>query len=450
MESLESIDTPIQPRPAGCPVPLTATQRYMWNGMMKQGTRLSSKRLAATSVRILGSLDICLLRQSIQALVQRHESLRTRIDLVEDTPVQHVDTESELRLEVIDLTKERANCIDGEAAQLVQAFLHEKIDISAGPLFEGRLLRLSNREHVLVLGIDHIVSDAVSCEILSREIWSLYSQGEQGQPFMLPKLPVQFGDYAVWQQRTSDAWRKKHEAYWREHLADWPNTKMAPDCGLGDMKPSVATLHFPFGRALTARLLDLARSERSRLSSLVLAAYVAMVSRWLDQKDLVLGFFSHGRHFHPELENIIGFLSTHMYLRFNVTESGSFIDLMNRVSLELHSAYQHYDHGRVPHLISGIPALNFNWLTINWARSSIHKERTSNHLRIQSFPAKTVWPVTFQIFFSETSAGIIATVAYRTDLFAKSTIEHFCQTLRLFATEFSRRPFAPIGTVMVG
>src|SRR6202000_2033096 len=116
--------------------------------------------------------------------------------------------------------------------RLAQQFADEPIDLSVGPVFEAALLRISVREHVLILLLDHIVSDAASWGILSKEIWTSYSQAAHGQSSLLPNLSVQFPDYAVWQQRTHGAWLRKHEAYWRGHLSGAPRIRMPRDEGL--------------------------------------------------------------------------------------------------------------------------------------------------------------------------------------------------------------------------
>ena len=105
MRELEFGDVPLQPRPAGYPVPLTAWQRRVWNAMMKRGTRLSDWRVLGASAGVSGPLNVDLLRNSIETVVRRHESLRSRIVFVDDVPTQQVDEAPEYELEIIDLAR---------------------------------------------------------------------------------------------------------------------------------------------------------------------------------------------------------------------------------------------------------------------------------------------------------------------------------------------------------
>jgi non-ribosomal peptide synthetase component F len=182
----------------------------------------------------------------------------------------------------------------------------------------------------------------------------------------------------------------------------------------------------------------------------MLAVYVAMMSRWCNEDDLVLTFVSHGRHGRPELANTIGFLATHLHIRVKVSEDDSFVDLLKRVNLELYSAYEHWDFDRVPELIPGCATeLYFNWQSTNVGSSAINQHRKAHDsLRMQPFPLRVLWlPESPLPIFSDTAAGIAVTVWYRADLFAKQTIERFGHGLRSLAAEFVQQPLASVTSV---
>lgn len=456
METLDVADIPLQPRQAGCLVPLIALQTRGWNRFVEQGRRGES-RMCAASVRVSGLLNTSLLRRSIEAVVQRHESLRTRIVAVDGIPRQHIDTGGGCELEVIDLAKVSPTNVEREARRLAQEFIDENIDLSGGPLFAVKLLKLSKLDHVLILALDHIVSDGVSYGILTRDIWASCKQATQGRPFSLAPLPIQFGDYAVWQQRTYDTWLKKHETYWRARLAGAPRPQLPLDDGLAEVDhPTVAVRHFAFGKMLSTGLRDMARSEQTLLPLVVLAVYVAVLSRWCNQRDLVLTFVSHGRHGRPELENMIGFLVNLLLFRIEVTKDDSFLDLLKRVSQEFHSACQHQDFNRVPDFVPECPVpfeLSFDWAPANWTGRSIQQEEAVSQFTVQPFPIQTFRYRVNESYKlaavpSETASGIVITVMYRVDLFAPSTIERFGRNLRVFAEQFTQRPLASVESVV--
>jgi hypothetical protein len=422
-----------------------------WKALIKQ-EKLLSVRMGAASVRVLGLLNTSLLQDSIEVVMRRHESLRTRFVMVDGVPRQHIEPPCEYHLKVVDLAAVSSIKMESKAKRLAQEFADERIDLSVGPLFEAKLLRLSERDHVLISLVDHMVSDAFSWAILSKEIWASYNQAAQGLPISLPKLPIQFADYAVWQQCTYSAWLEQHEAYWRGRLTGAPCIQLQHDDGLAEVQHSTGgMLHFPLGKALTARLREVAQREGTLLSMVVLTVYISMMSRWCNEGDLVVRVTSHGRHGRPELANMIGFLSTNLHCRVELSKKDSFVDLLKRVSLEFYSAHQHQDFDRVPYLFPECSTeLFFNWLPTNWTRTPVnHRREADDSLTIQPFPLEVRAPGTkyFCPVFSDTAAGVVVTVWYPADRFAKRTIERFGHNLRLFATEFAQRPHASAASI---
>ena len=453
MEQLDVADVPLRPRLTGCPVPLTAGQLVLWNEILKRGTRPSDLRTCAASLRLFGPLNTLLLKRSIEAVVQRHESLRTTIVPVDSTPRQCIHPSSEYQLEMIDLSQLAPTNVEGRAKLLAQEFIERRIDISIGPLFEAKLLRFSNREHVLILALDHMVSDAVSCAILSREIWALYSQAERGLPFSLPQLPVQFADYAVWQQQAYGDWVKKHASYWRGRLTGAQRIQLPFDDSMPKIKHlTIAMLHFPFGKALSDKLRDMARRERTPLPLLVLTVYAALLSSWCNAGDFVVAVASHGRYRRPELENMIGFLANSPRLRIEVSRKDNFLDLSRRVTQEFHSASDHQGIGLTPDFIPECTTdAHFNWVP-NWPQSSANqKGEIDNPIKMQPFPIQPFRgveaPFKFAPVFCDTAAGVVVTARYRPDLFEARTIERVGHNLRLFAAHFSQRPLTRIAAI---
>lgn len=357
-------------------------------------------------------------------------------------------------MKMIDLSTLPMISAEREATRLGQEFIEEKIDLSVGPLFAAELFRLSDREHVLILGLDHIVSDLASYGILTREIWTLYHQAANGRSPSLPPLSVQFPDYAVWEELTYDTWLRRHGAYWRERLTGVRPLELPLDSGSGEVSyaTGAATLHFTFGKTLTTELGEVARRERIRLPLVVLAAYAALVSRWFDRRDFVLGFFSHGRHGRAELETMIGLLVNYLHLRIEVAPQDSFADLLQRVNLEVQAAQEHQDFNRVPDLIPECKAeLSFNWLSASCTSANIAQPREAHFpLKIQRFALKTAWPTHKLLpLFVDTPAGICMTIMYRSDLFASSTVHRFARNLRSFLEELARSPRASIASVPI-
>lgn len=432
----------IQPRPAGCIVPLTPMQRFSWN-YCEQGR--AGDRACGTSLRIHGSLQAGTLERCLQAVIERHESLRTRIVLVDGAPTQQIDAPGAFHLEQIDLAGLGDSVLETEARRIAEEFLRQTFDLSVGPAFAARLIKLSDRDFIFIAAMDHVISDAASVEILNNEIWTLYEQAGRGEPFSLPDLQVQFADYAVWQQLTYASWMQEHEMYWRERLTAAPRLKLPPTDGLSQAdKPVGALLQIPFGESLSAKLREVARREKTQLPMVVFCIFAAVLLRWCDTRDLVLRFLISGRH-HPKLENMIGFLAEFLHLRLQVTAQTSLLDLLRQGDAEFQAAYSHHDLGRVPEFIP-----QWAWhmdvidLRFQWAPSSIAtrpgEADAAGGLHMQPVQFSAVKPFDFLPIFYDSAQGVGCTVIYRPDVYAPSTMERFGSHLLMVGSDLVERP----------
>ncbi|MGQ5336344.1 condensation domain-containing protein, partial [Xanthomonas arboricola pv. corylina] len=178
------------------------------------------------ALRLQGTLDVVALQATLDRIVARHESLRTRFVQGEDEdgPVQQFALQTVgFALEQVDLSDLPA---DAQQAMVEQRSAQEAIapfDLAVGPLIRGQLLRLSAQEHVLLVTQHHIVSDGWSIGVMIGEVSQLYSAFIQGQPDPLPPLAIQYADYAVWQRQwlQGEALQQQLE-FWREHLTGAP------------------------------------------------------------------------------------------------------------------------------------------------------------------------------------------------------------------------------------
>lgn len=463
---------PIQPRMAGSTIPLTAAQRRVWNiSVSPNGLRLSL-RLCASAVRILGPLDSTLLSKSLALVVSRHEALRSRIISIDGIPRLHIEDINDYALSIFDLSNLSLPEARQEALRLAQEFIDRRIDLSTELFFEARAWKLRDDEYVLVLLIDHMVSDGTSNGILTRELWSLYDLAARGESPVLPKPAVQFGDYAVWQARTYSAWMREHSAYWREHLSGVQPTVLPTDGTLSEPEGAVGTtVHIPFGNELTASLRAAARREGTLLSVLVLVAYSVVTSHWCRQEDILLSFPSHERQ-RPILRNVVGLIAGVLPLRIQVLNGQTLRELLMQVKSELSSALRHRDFDRVPDFIPEcVSEVSFNWQTTHSERGALDhhtvlecadafirsvpqdterdgEQPQVNKLRILSLPARTPHNLKFASVIFDTPDGLHMAVAFRPDLLKQSTIERFGRNLLSVAEQLAERPSTTIASAM--
>lgn len=432
------MDVEFQPRRPGSVVPLTARQSQAWQHMVKAGTPLSV-RACCFGVRILGPLNREALERSIEAVVSRHESLRTRIVSVDGVPRQEFDS-GRFELSRVDLAAMAPTNREAELLLLADEFLREKVDIAVGPLFAARLLRASETEHVLMLALHHIVMDGASREILISEIWSSYNDTVQGRSLAPLRMPTQYGDYAIWQQSNKAAWFESNAAYWKDRLSGVPRVQIPTDAvaATGE-QPAGAKLTIPFSDTQALALRELARRERTMLSLVVLSVYAVVMSRWCGQNDLVVCCPFNGRDY-SWMQGMIGWLSFPLHLRIEVSGRDSFVDLLRRVKAEFYTAYERHDFGWAIDIAPECPReLFFNSIP-TWSAQDLRKE--GDACELSSFPYRFAHPMKFMPLLSAAAEGLELTVLYRPDLLVRATIERFGRNMQLCAETFVRDPRA--------
>ncbi|MBB1062193.1 condensation domain-containing protein, partial [Marilutibacter spongiae] len=281
--------------------------------------------------RLRGRLDVAALRTSLDRIVARHESLRTRFRAEVGAPVQVIDgPEAGFALEEDDLSSLPAPEREAAATARFAAEAAAPFDLSSGPLIRGRLLRLSADEHVLLVTQHHIVSDGWSVGVLVRELGALYEACVLGTEDPLPALPLQYADYALWQR--SDASLSADVAYWRQALEGAPGLLELPTDHARPTRQSHAgaTLAFRIEPSVAGALRRLGQRHGTTLFMTLLAGWSALLSRLSGQDEVVVGTPVANRP-RPELEGLIGFFVNTLALRVPVPASASVATLLSRV-----------------------------------------------------------------------------------------------------------------------
>ena len=179
--------------------------------------------------RLRGQLDIGLLERAINVVIERHEVLRTLIQVVDGQPVQMIHDRWPISIERIDLSSLPVEQRDAEADRLVTAELRRPFDLTTTSGIRATVMRLDENDHVFVIPIHHIVCDGWSLGLLYRELSVIYRALSRQEPPELPVSPLQYGDYAAWQhQRIAHAEFAEEEAFWKEYLSGAPETLDLP------------------------------------------------------------------------------------------------------------------------------------------------------------------------------------------------------------------------------
>jgi aspartate racemase len=296
------------------------------------------------ALRLCGPLDVGALHESLEEIVRRHEVLRTTFAAVDGTPVQTIAPSLELGLPLEDLTALPRAARGAEARRIVREEARRPFDLAQGPLFRAKLLGLGQEEHVLLVGMHHIVSDGWSLGIFWRELGALYEAFSEGKPSPLPDPPIQYADYAVWQRRrlTGEV-LDEQLGYWRRRLADVPTLELPTD----RPRPAVQTHRgarqkLELSEWLTERLKDLSRQEGVTLFMVLLAAFQVLLSRYSGQDDVAIGTPIANRN-RAETEGLIGFFVNTLVMRTDLSGEPSFRALLGRVREVALGAYANQD-----------------------------------------------------------------------------------------------------------
>ena len=327
--SSEALTIPRRPRQG--PVPLSIAQQGLW--LLDQLVADSPLYNMAAGLQLSGPLNTTALHQSLNALVQRHEVLRTTFVAVDGHPMQVSAPILTIPLPVVDLSALPDAERQAEALRQANEEAQRPFDLTQGPLIRTLLLQLGAEESLLLLTMHHIISDGWSLGVLYRELSVLYNAYANGKPSPLLELPIQYADFALWQQEQlqREAYAE-HLAYWKQRLAGAPTSLDLPTDRPHPVMPtyrgSVHLVTLPAG--LSEALKTLSRQEAVTLHMTLVAAFQALLYRYTGHDDVVLGSLATGRT-QAELEALIGFFVNVLVLRTDLSGNPTFRELLRRV-----------------------------------------------------------------------------------------------------------------------
>ncbi len=430
-------------------VPVSLTQERMW--LIHQREPGLSAYNIPVAVSLKGALDTAALQRSLEEIVRRHEALRTTFPAVDGEPVQVIHPDASFPLPRIDLTALPAEVRPARARALAVEDSGRPFDLQRGPLFRGALVQLSEREHVLLLNVHHIVSDGWSMGVLLGELKALYAAFAAGSASPLAELPVQYADYTLWQREQLRGARLEAPlGYWRQQLAG-----PLPALALPTDHPRPAHSAFqgasiPFGLppALTHGLEELARAEGATLFMTLLAAFKLQLHLLTGQTDLVVGTPIANRD-RPELERLIGLFVNTLALRTRLQPSGSFRELLARVK---QSALEAFARPDVPFklIVETVrpepdpgrhPIFQAMFVLQNVPTPPLEQHGLSlEELELSHRSAK------FDLLLNleEGPRGLTGTLDYRTDLFEEATARRWAAQLRALLEQLVQSPGRPL------
>ncbi|KXJ38924.1 non-ribosomal peptide synthetase [Bacillus spizizenii] len=310
--------------------PVSSAQKRMYLLSHAEGGELTYNMTGAMSVE--GAIDLDRLTAAFQKLIERHEVLRTSFELYEGEPAQRIHPSVEFTIEQIQAREEE---VEDRVLDFIKSF-----DLTKPPLMRVGLIELTPEKHVLLVDMHHIISDGVSMNILMKDLNQFY-EGNEPDP-----LPIQYKDYAVWQQTETQRQNiKKQEAYWLNHFHDEiPVLDMPTDYE----RPAIRnyegeSFEFLIPTELKQRLSQMEEATGTTLYMILMAAYMILLSKYSGQEDIVVGTPVAGRS-HMDIESVVGMFVNTLVIRNHPAGRKTFEDYLNEVKENMLHAYQNQDY----------------------------------------------------------------------------------------------------------
>jgi amino acid adenylation domain-containing protein len=323
--------------------PTSFTQQSLW--FLNQLEPQSAVYNMPTSIRLNFRVNAEAMAQSLNAMVERHEALRTTFRLLDGQPVQVIKPTLTITVPVIDLRTHPETERESEAYRLANEAAREPFDLVEGPLIRATLLQLDAGEFVLLVNMHHIISDGWSIGVFLRELSLFYDAFSNRHPAPLTDLPIQYADYAAWQREWLQGEQQEEQmAYWRRQLKDAPAILELPT---DHPRPGVPTFSgsmqtFTLSRDLTEALKTMSRQEGVTLYMTLVAAFQSLLYRYSGQEDIVIGSPTAGRT-RPETEGLIGAFINTLVLRTDLSGNPTFRQLLGHVRKMTLEAQVHAD-----------------------------------------------------------------------------------------------------------
>jgi amino acid adenylation domain-containing protein len=427
------------------PLALSFPQQRLW--FIDQLDTGSSLYNINKALRLFGRLDATRLNRAVQSIAARHEILRTTFVEHDGQPVQLIVPASDIPFHVADLTSVSTTTREAELDRLIQIETEKPFDLSRGPLLRFTLFRLADDEHVLLLAIHHIISDAWALKIFFQELAKFYEAEDKSVE--LPHLAIQYADFAEWQRRnTQGAPLAEHLTYWKTQLQGAPFSLNLPSDFAAPDQPSFAggqqSIVLP--SQLYQALRDTCRQEGVTLFMLLLGAFQILLGAYSGLDDILVGTPVAGRDL-IETEPLIGCFINTLVLRGNLSGNPTFREVLNRTREVAIDAYTHQsvpfeklvEELRPERSLSRSPLFQTMFVLENESASDLTlKGIEVENLRVTTPAAK----FDLTLGATEKAGSLELWFSYSTDLFAHQSVtlmlDDFKQTLEAMVADPQR------------
>ena len=310
--------------------PASSSQKRMFVQQQFEGIGTSYNIPLAMTVE--GRIDPDKVGRTFEALIKRHEPLRTSFEIYNGEIVQRVHKEVDFKLNCMESSQES---IDSVLKKLILPF-----DLSKAPLLRAALVKIHDSGHLLLLDMHHIVSDGISATVLMREFGELYNN------ICLPELKIQYKDFSYWHNNFLESPEiNKQQEYWRNNLAgEIPVLNMPCDFNRSDNRTFEGDIvEFKLDTKVSSTLSNMAKEYGVTLNTLLISVYTVLLYRYTGQEDIIIGSLVAGRR-HPDVENMIGMFNNFIPVRNRFKPDNTFKELVHIVNDSVFGAYENQDY----------------------------------------------------------------------------------------------------------
>ncbi|TCP54479.1 amino acid adenylation domain-containing protein [Tumebacillus sp. BK434] len=432
----------IEKRSGERPVRLSSSQQRLW--FLDKMEPNSTSYNMPYQIELQGALDVQVLESALNEIIERHEILRTTFAAQDGKTAQVVHSMQPVAMPLVQADR-------AELPRLALAEAQKPFSLTAGPLLRAKLVQTGERAHTLLLTLHHIVFDGWSMNLLLQELSALYAAFAKGAPSPLADLPLQYGDYAEWQQEwLNGEGCQKQLDYWKATLSGAP---VVLDLPTDRPRPVVQThrggnVGFALSKELAEQLKAWSRQEDVTLFMTLFSAFSVLLSRYSGQEDLLIGAPFAGRS-QREAEGLIGFFVNTLVLRADLTGNPAPAELVRRVKDTVTGALSHQE---LPfdRLVEELqPARDASRSPLFQAMFNFldapHEELrfgglALTHGEVLNGTAK----FDLTLYVEDGSDGIRGNFEYNADLFEQATVERMAGHFRTLLEGIASRPELPV------
>ncbi|MCW9033345.1 MAG: amino acid adenylation domain-containing protein [Rhodospirillales bacterium] len=309
-----------------------SSEGALWN-------RISCKKM-------LGDIDIPSLKKVIEALIERHTVLKTKVSIVGGEPRQSQHERLEGAFQYIDISAQPEADLEEKARAILNREYQELLPLENGELFKAILVQCSETETWLILKLHHIISDATTFRILWDDLKLLYNS-QSGEAETLPPLDIEYSDYSYWlRKQFGEENTKEQEAYWLDQFSgEIPRLDLPTDFSEPPnltFKGAVEKQLLP--KELIKRLQSFSFKKRVIPFSTMLSAYYLLLHNYCHQDDIVIGSVFLGRHYNPQVKRLAGFFANTVALRAQLEKTQTVEEFVKYVHTKVTAAHEMQDY----------------------------------------------------------------------------------------------------------